>query len=80
MPLTRLKSFVTAITRIAETTSGDEQWLNAARPELATLVSADDWLPDSYAVPDPHAYFRNRTAPQSRLLVRSEGREAHCSW
>jgi 3-mercaptopropionate dioxygenase len=56
MRLVRLKSFVTAMTRIAETTSGDEQWLRAARPELATLVSVDDWLPDSYAVPDPQYY------------------------
>jgi predicted metal-dependent enzyme (double-stranded beta helix superfamily) len=56
MPLAQLKSFVTAMTRIAETASGDEQWLNAARPELATLVAVDDWLPDAYAVPDSQYY------------------------
>jgi 3-mercaptopropionate dioxygenase len=56
MPLAQLKSFVTAMTRIAETASGDEQWLNAARPVLATLVAVDDWLPDAYAVPDSQYY------------------------
>ncbi len=56
MSLARLKKFVTTMTRIAETASGDEAWLRAARPVLAELVAVDDWLPDAYAAPDKQYY------------------------
>jgi predicted metal-dependent enzyme (double-stranded beta helix superfamily) len=56
MSLARLKTFVTTMTRIAETVSGEDEWLHAARPVLAALVAVDDWLPDTCAAPDRQFY------------------------
>jgi 3-mercaptopropionate dioxygenase len=56
MPLSRLRTFVTTMTRLAETTSGEDEWLHAARPALAALIAVDDWLPDAYAAPDREFY------------------------
>ena len=50
--IARLRRFVTATTEIADRVGGDtDRMIAGTRNELAALVSTDDWLPASCAVP-----------------------------
>jgi 3-mercaptopropionate dioxygenase len=72
MSLARLRTFVTTVTRTAETASGDDQRLRAARRVLAELVGVDAWLPDVYAAPDKQYYrqYLLHCDPLERFLCR----------
>jgi predicted metal-dependent enzyme (double-stranded beta helix superfamily) len=54
--LKRLRDAVVGMTRLVENRPDDVGLLAAARPILETLVAQDDWLPASYAEPDPQRY------------------------
>jgi predicted metal-dependent enzyme (double-stranded beta helix superfamily) len=56
MGIGRLRDFVTAMTRLADTTPPGAPMMEAARPLLAKLIAVDDWLPESAAVPHPQYY------------------------
>lgn len=70
--VTRLRNFVIETTRLIEKHGGSEAPLLAAiKPLLAELVATDDWLPDEYAVADPHHYrqYLLHADPLERLSV-----------
>ena len=51
------RCFVQDMTRLIERSGGDEPaLLDEGRALVARLVSADDWLPDLFAAPDPASY------------------------
>ena len=53
----RLAQFITLMTGLVEEHAGDEAaLLKKAGPALKHLMSRDDWLDDSFAVPDPDIY------------------------
>lgn len=55
--LSRLRGFITDLTRLVERHDEDEAaLLDAGRLLLAELIAVDDWLPDAYARPDPVHY------------------------
>jgi predicted metal-dependent enzyme (double-stranded beta helix superfamily) len=54
--LAKLKAFVRAIDALLDRTTDEQAILAEARTHLAALVSADDWLPDVYARPNPGRY------------------------
>jgi predicted metal-dependent enzyme (double-stranded beta helix superfamily) len=55
--LSRLRSFVQDMTRLAERHGGDEpRMLDEGARLLKDLVSHDDWLPEAYAAPSPESY------------------------
>src|SRR4051794_10863691 len=56
MALHRLRDFVVAVTRAADTVAPGAGLMAAAHPLLADLVAQDDWLPEAAAVPDPDRY------------------------
>ena len=56
MSIIKLRDFVVAMTRAADTTPAGAPLMDAARPLLRTLVAEDDWLPESCAAPDPQFY------------------------
>lgn len=51
-----LRAFVTAMTRLVETTGEEAKLLAGARPLLAKLIADDTWLPDECARPDTQYY------------------------
>jgi predicted metal-dependent enzyme (double-stranded beta helix superfamily) len=55
--LSRLRSFVQDLTRLAERHGGDEpRMLEEGAKLLRELVTHDDWLPEAYAAPSPESY------------------------
>jgi len=55
--LSRLRSFVQDMTRLAERHGGDEaRMLDEGARLLEDLVRHDDWLPEAYAAPSPESY------------------------
>lgn len=53
----RLREFVQAFTRLAESAGQDEERIfTEGRPLLAALVAHDDWLPAQFAQPHPERY------------------------
>jgi predicted metal-dependent enzyme (double-stranded beta helix superfamily) len=55
--LSRLRSFVQDLTRLAERHGGDEpRMLDEGAKLLRELVTHDDWLPEAYAAPSPESY------------------------
>ena len=56
MSIARLRDFVIAMTRAADTTAPGAALMDAARPLLRRLVAQDDWLPEDCATPDPRFY------------------------
>ncbi len=53
----RLKQFVQGMTRLADLHHGNEAaMLAGGRALLADLIAVDDWLPDSFATPNPERY------------------------
>ena len=52
----RLLDFVTAMTRLVESSPADEDLLDGAAPLMKALVAHDDWLPEAMAVPHPQYY------------------------
>ena len=57
MNTTRLREFVQAFTRLADTAGQDEERIfNDGGALLAALVAHDDWLPAQFAQPHPERY------------------------
>lgn len=56
MTINRLRGFVATMTDLAGQLPAGTQFMQAARPLLADLVSVDDWLPDNCTVPHPELY------------------------
>ncbi len=56
MSIIKLRDFVVAMTRAADTTPAGAPLMDAARPLLRQLVAEDDWLPESCAAPDAQFY------------------------
>lgn len=55
--LARLRNFVADFTRLVDDTGGNEATLIAAgKGLLGDLIRSDDWLPDTFAAPDPLRY------------------------
>ena len=55
--LSRLRSFVQDMTRLAERHGDDEaRMLDEGAKLLKNLVTHDDWLPEAYAAPSPESY------------------------
>lgn len=55
--ITALRSFIQDMTKLVETSGDDEAAIRAdGGAMLKTLVSRDDWLPDTWAIPDPSSY------------------------
>jgi len=53
----RLGRFVTQMTRLVSTPGlAEADLLGEAGPHLGELIATDDWLPDSYALPDAKFY------------------------
>ena len=61
-----LRGFVTAFARLLDETSDEALILKEGGVLLANLVSADDWLPDAYAQPDPTGYRQHLLHCDSR--------------
>jgi predicted metal-dependent enzyme (double-stranded beta helix superfamily) len=54
MPISRLRAFVAAMTRLVEASGNAEaEVVPPARDLLGELVAHDDWLPEAFARPDP---------------------------
>ncbi len=56
MSTQKLLDFVQGITRLVATDPGEETILGEGRKLLATLVAADDWLPEQFTRPHPQFY------------------------
>lgn len=56
MSITRLRTFVQSMTRVVESHQTEKSVLDAAQPLLADLINHDDWLPDTFAKPNPAKY------------------------
>ncbi len=57
MPITRLRDFAAAMTRLVEQRgNAEDAVLTPARELLLGLVAHDDWLPDAFAASDPTRY------------------------
>lgn len=56
MSTEKLRTFVTEMTRLADTQEMGLGLMEAARPHLAKLIEADDWLPEDCAQPHPKFY------------------------
>jgi len=56
MSAQRLLDFVQGITRLLDTQPSEDNILSEGRQLVATLVAADDWLPDQFAQPHPQHY------------------------
>jgi len=54
--LSRLGTFVEAITALLDRTDDERAILADGASHLAALVAHDDWLPDAHAQPDPERY------------------------
>jgi 3-mercaptopropionate dioxygenase len=54
--LARLRRFVVAMAELVESTDDEPTVLDRGGALLAGLVAQDDWLPEEYALPDPHRY------------------------
>jgi predicted metal-dependent enzyme (double-stranded beta helix superfamily) len=55
--MARLRMFIQSFTRLIEEAGDDETRILAdGRKLVADLVSHDDWLPDTFAQPDPERY------------------------
>jgi predicted metal-dependent enzyme (double-stranded beta helix superfamily) len=54
--LERLRRFVVGMAKLVESTADEPTILERGGALLAELVAHDDWLPEEYAVPDPHRY------------------------
>lgn len=69
--LAKLEAFVRAISTLLDRTADEPTLLAEARTHLAKLVSADDWLPDVYAQPDPSRYrqYLLYRDPEARFSV-----------
>lgn len=63
----RLRTFVTEISALVESTRDEAGLLDAGRALLAQLVRHDDRLPDEFAAPDPARY--------RQYLLHDDGRE-----
>jgi len=56
MTIAKLRDFVSAMTREADTADSPTALMEAARPLLADLIREDDWLPEDCARPDEKFY------------------------
>ncbi|MEL0107901.1 MAG: cysteine dioxygenase [Rhodospirillales bacterium] len=55
--LDKLRTFVTAMTRLIEQAGSDEaQILRDGQAAMKQLVAEDDWLPEAFTLPDPEYY------------------------
>jgi predicted metal-dependent enzyme (double-stranded beta helix superfamily) len=54
--LARFRSFVQDMTRLVESRAPEARLLDDGSALLGALVSADDWLPDEFAVPSSESY------------------------
>ncbi|QLF94657.1 cysteine dioxygenase [Pseudomonas sp. ABC1] len=54
--LDRLRGFIDALAELLESQSDEALILERGGALLAELVSHDDWLPDTFAQPDPQRY------------------------
>jgi predicted metal-dependent enzyme (double-stranded beta helix superfamily) len=54
--LVRLAAFVATLDALVTRSRDEAALLAEAKALLGTLVAQDDWLPDAYAVADPHHY------------------------
>lgn len=54
--LSRLRTFVGEVARIADARLDERSTLAQLAPKLKELVAVDDWLPDAYAAADGKAY------------------------
>ncbi|MGA1798813.1 cysteine dioxygenase [Sphingomonas sp. 4RDLI-65] len=54
--LDRLRDFVTGIGALMDRTGDERSLLEEGSAALGKLVAHDDWLPDTYAAPDPVRY------------------------
>ncbi len=53
----RFRNWVQDMTRLVDAKGGDERAMHDEGSKLlSALVSADDWLPDAFAVPSPESY------------------------
>jgi len=54
--LNRLRRLVCALTTLSDAKANEPEVLDCAGVSLRDLVSADDWLPEEFAEPDPAQY------------------------
>ncbi len=55
--IARFRNWVQDMTRLVDARGGDERAMHEEGSKLlSALVSADDWLPDAFAVPSPESY------------------------
>ncbi|MEQ8194011.1 MAG: cysteine dioxygenase [Rhodospirillales bacterium] len=55
--LAKLRAFVQAMTRLLDTAGADEaRILDEGGEHMKALVAADDWLPETFAMPHPEYY------------------------
>ena len=55
--IARFRNWVQDMTRLVDAKRGDERAMHDEGSKLlSALVSADDWLPDAFAVPSPESY------------------------
>lgn len=71
MSLTKLRTFVEAVTAIVGEETAESALLARIRPRLAELIERDDWLPESFCVPHPTYYqqYLLHCDPQQRFSV-----------
>jgi predicted metal-dependent enzyme (double-stranded beta helix superfamily) len=57
--LARLRSFVQQLAVLLDRQPSEPEILDQGGALLAQLIAHDDWLPESYAQPDPLRYQQN---------------------
>lgn len=69
--ITRLRTFVTGMTELADRSHGDEDaMIDGTRGLLAGLIAVDDWLPDDCAVEgDTYRQYLLHCDPKQRFSV-----------